>query len=190
MAHEQILCLLPHHRAWPARRSGRRPRRAARARPLDRDRPCAACLRHAILHRRGSADRQRKNRNKISPADGGAGYRLRDCGAGARRHLFRRRRGGRQHGRPHQKSRPVRDVDAARARSGRSGPKCAPAPDARPRPRQRGPRMRARQQIDPTAEEVPLPEAASRRRRAPAPPQKADAASEDLARAISRRRYP
>ena len=55
----------------------------------------------------------------IPPADDRAGHRLGDRRAGARRHLFRRRRRGRQHGRPHPPSRPLRDVAAARARSGR-----------------------------------------------------------------------
>ena len=39
----------------------------ARARPFDRDRSRAACLRHAVLHRGRLADRQRQGGNEIRP---------------------------------------------------------------------------------------------------------------------------
>ena len=68
--------------------------RAADARPLDRGRPLAACLRHAVLHRGRSADRQFEDAGEISPSCHRAGYRLGHRRAGARRHLFRRRRRG------------------------------------------------------------------------------------------------
>ena len=51
---EQVLRFLPHHRSCHRGRSGRRRGRAAGARPLDRGRSFAACLRHAVLHRRRS----------------------------------------------------------------------------------------------------------------------------------------
>ena len=59
---------------------------------LDRGRQGAARLRHAVLHRRGAADRQRGLGDEIPQPDDRAGHRLGDRRAGARRHLFRRRR--------------------------------------------------------------------------------------------------
>ena len=47
---EQVLRVLPHHRSCHRGRGGRRRGRAARARPVDRRRSCAACLRHAVFH--------------------------------------------------------------------------------------------------------------------------------------------
>ena len=59
---------------------------------LDRGRQGAARLWHAVFHPGGAADRQRGIDDEIPPADDRAGYRLGDRRAGARRHLFRRRR--------------------------------------------------------------------------------------------------
>ena len=88
------------------------------AEPLDRGRPRAACLRHAVLHRRGAADRGRRVGDEIPQADDRAGHRLGDRRAGARRHLFRRGRRGGQNCGPHQEPGALRDADAEGARSG------------------------------------------------------------------------
>src|SRR5947207_14999796 len=118
-AAEQILCVLPHGRIAGARGGAGRAGRAADRDALDRRRQGAARLRHAVLHRRGAADRQRGVDDEIPPPDDRAGHRLGDRRAGARRHLFRLRRGSRPHRRPGQESRALCDADAARARSGR-----------------------------------------------------------------------
>ena len=143
-----------------------------------------------FLHRRRFAARQRKGGDEIPPPDGRAGYRLGDRRSGARRHLFRRRRRGGAHGRPHQESRRFRDA-ACRARSIRS------RPGAICRCRRSG---RARSALsvttmeDPTAVDVPVPEPkpASSRRRNPPPPRLRRSESRDQshepAPAIERRR--
>ena len=82
---------------------------------FDRDRSRAACLRHAVLHRRRFADRQREGGDEIPPAGVRAGYRLGHRRPGARRYLFRRRRRGRAHGRPHQESWRLHDAYSARS---------------------------------------------------------------------------
>ena len=81
--------------------------------------------------------------HEIPPPDDRAGHRLGDRRAGARRHLFRRRRGRRPHRRPDQESGAVRDADAARARSGRGRQGDAAAAS---RGRRRAARERTRRQ--------------------------------------------
>ena len=56
--HEQVVRILPHHRAGHGRRGGRCSGRTARAGPLDCGRSCSSRLRHAIFHLGGSSDRQ------------------------------------------------------------------------------------------------------------------------------------
>ena len=72
---EPLLHLLPR---GAGRRSGaradRRGQGAADAGPLDRGRPAAAHVRHAVLHRRADADGLR--RQAVPPADDRAGHRL------------------------------------------------------------------------------------------------------------------
>ena len=77
-----------------------------------------------------SADREREGGDEIRPPRHRAGYRLGHRRTGARRHLFRRRRRGRAHRRPHQESRRLRHAAAARARSGRGRPRYAAAAGA------------------------------------------------------------
>src|SRR5437868_6996564 len=75
---------------------GRRAGRAADAGPVDRGRQGAACLRHAVLHCRRAADRIRAVQDAVPSPDDRAGYWIGDRRPGARRSLFRRRRGCRQ----------------------------------------------------------------------------------------------
>ena len=65
-AAEQVLRLLPRGAAFRQGRGGRRPGRAADAGPLDRGRQIAACLWHAVLHRRRTADRNGAHRRRRS----------------------------------------------------------------------------------------------------------------------------
>ena len=62
---EQVLRVLPRHRSAERRGADRRAGRAAHARPLDRGRPQAARLRHAVLHRGRAADRERSRDTKF-----------------------------------------------------------------------------------------------------------------------------
>ena len=151
---------------------------------LDRGRSFAACLRHAVLHRGRFADRQRKGGDEIPPAGCRAGYRLGHRRAGARRYLFRRRRRSRAHGRPHQELRPVHDADATGARSGRGGARCAAAAGA-PEPHSASAGLDT--MVDPTAEEVPLPEPKPVLEPAPCRAACADEI-EEAAKTMSRRR--
>ena len=110
---------------------------------------------------RRAADRDRDVDHQIPPPDDRAGHRLGDRRAGARRHLFRRRRGGRPHRRPDQEPGALRDADAARARSGRGRPADAAAGAAAARRAQASmPRAQAEAPLPPRkplAGPVPLP---------------------------------
>ena len=96
-AQEQVLRVLPRDQPGGQRGGDRRAGHLADGGALDRGRPQAARLRHAVLHRRRAADREREADHEIPPADDRAGHRRRHRRAGARRHLFRRRRRGRPH---------------------------------------------------------------------------------------------
>ncbi len=99
-AAEPLLRVLPRGAAVRQGRSGRRAGRAADAGPLDRGRQGAACLRHAVLHRRRAADRIGAVEDAVPPADDRAGYGIGDHRARARRSLFWRRRRCRKGVRP------------------------------------------------------------------------------------------
>ena len=160
-AAEQVLCVLPQHR--PARERGGEGRagRAAHGVALDRGGPRAARLRHAVLHRRRAADRERGLDHQIPQADDRAGHGLGDRRPGARRHLFRLGRGGGPDRRPHQESGALRDADAARARSGGGGHARCRCPSRAPRlrrnPPSRPPPMRRCRSAPPLADPIPLP---------------------------------
>ena len=87
-------------------------------------------LRHADLDRRQIPAHQRCAAGHVPAFDGGAGHRLRHSRAGARRHLFRPRRGHSAHCRAHQAVRQIRHAGAEgrvgdRHRAG--GERCAVA---------------------------------------------------------------
>ena len=126
-AAEQVLRLLPRGAAFRQGRGGRRPGRAADAGPLDRGRQVAACLWHAVLHRRRTADRIGAIEDAVPPADDRAGHRLRHRRARARRSLFRRRSRGRQGCRPPPPQCALRHAGAEEPRSGGARPQDAGA---------------------------------------------------------------
>ncbi len=102
-----------------ARSDGRMRRRAghpADAVALDCGRSLDPRLRHADLDRRQISDHQRPAAGHLPASDVRAGYRLRHSRGGARRYLFRPRRGYPPHRRPHQAVRQIRHAGAARVR--------------------------------------------------------------------------
>src|SRR5262249_36570386 len=117
---QPLLHILSHHRAVERRRTRRRGGCSARARALDRGRQDSR-LRHAVLHRRELADRERETDDPLSSADDRAGYRLGDRRAGARRPLLGGWGVGAPGRGPHSPHRPLGNVAPARARHGRSG---------------------------------------------------------------------
>src|SRR5581483_7382062 len=104
-ASEPFLCVLPRDQrtARPYRAAGGARRESDRV-AQHRLRQKFARLRHAVLDRGGSADRERQVRNEIPPPDDRAGYRRRDRRSRARGSLFRRRVEGGHAGGPHQES--------------------------------------------------------------------------------------
>ena len=95
--------------------------------PLDRGRQSAACLRHAVLHRRRVADRIGTVEDAVSPPDDWAGHRLRHRRTRARRSLFRRRSRSRQGCRPPPPQCALRYPGAEEPRSGGARPQDAGA---------------------------------------------------------------
>ena len=105
---------------WRQGRGDRRPRHSADAGPLDRGRQGAACLWHAVLHRRRTADRVGEVEDAVPPADDRAGHGFGHRRPRARRPLFRSRPGGRQGRRPAQEQHALRDAGAEEPRSRRA----------------------------------------------------------------------
>src|SRR6516165_1530619 len=112
-AQEPLLRVFSGDAARTARRMHRRAGHSAHAAALAGGGQEHSHLRHADLDRRAIPDRKREARNDVPPSAFRAGRRLGHCWAGACRYLFRSRRGGQPHRRPHQAARAVRDVGAA-----------------------------------------------------------------------------